>query len=87
MQVPPRLPLDRLAAVLQQSAGSIGLDTGLSHLSATLGRPSVQLFLEDKAWRASIDWMPRARALQATELAPITPARALSAWRDLAVAA
>ncbi|RZU03048.1 lipopolysaccharide heptosyltransferase I [Rivibacter subsaxonicus] len=84
VRVPPRLPLDRLTSVLQQSAGSIGLDTGLSHLSATLGRPSVQLFLEDKAWRAAIDWMPRTRALQATAAIPITPEFALSAWREVA---
>ena len=86
VQVPPRLPLDRLTSVLQHSAGSIGLDTGLSHLSATLGRPSVQLFLEDKAWRAAIDWMPRTQALQATDAAPITAERALAAWRAVAVA-
>ncbi|MEN9544814.1 MAG: hypothetical protein RLZZ598_1647 [Pseudomonadota bacterium] len=84
VRVPPRLPLDRLASVLQRSAGSIGLDTGLSHLVATLGRPCVQLFLEDKAWRAAIDWMPRTRVLQATERVPITPARALAAWREAA---
>ena len=82
--VPPRLPLDRLAGVMAASAGSIGLDTGLTHLSATLARPTVQLFIEDKSWRAAIDWQPRTAVVQATDAAPITPEAALRAWARVA---
>jgi heptosyltransferase-1 len=76
----PRLPLDRLAAVIARCHGAIGLDTGLSHMAATLGRAAVQLFIEDKAWRAGAYWEPRTAVLQASEAAPPTVAQVLDAW-------
>lgn len=80
----PRLPLDRLAAVIARCHGAIGLDTGLSHMAATLGRATVQLFIEDKAWRAAAYWEPRTAVLQASEAAPPTVAQALDAWGRVA---
>lgn len=81
VRVLPRLPLDRLCAVIERSAGCIGVDTGLTHIAATLGRPVVQLFIEPKAWRAAIDWMPLTSVLQATNGEPLTAQRTLEAWR------
>lgn len=80
----PRLPLDRLAAVMARCHGSIGLDTGLSHMAATLGRPTVQLFIEDKAWRAAAYWEPRTAVLQAGPDAPPSVAQTLQAWERVA---
>jgi len=80
----PRLPLDRLAAVMARCHGSIGLDTGLTHMAATLGRPTVQLFIEDKAWRAAAYWQPRTAVLQASEASPPTLAATLAAWERVA---
>lgn len=80
----PRLPLDRLAAVMTRCHGSIGLDTGLSHMSATLGRPTVQLFIEDKAWRAAAYWEAKTAILQASEAAPPTVDGTLRAWGRIA---
>lgn len=80
----PRLPLDRLAAVMARCHGSIGLDTGLSHMSATLGRPTVQLFIEDKAWRAAAYWQPRTAVLQASESALPTVGQTVEAWERVA---
>jgi heptosyltransferase-1 len=79
----PRLPLDRLAAVIAASGGAIGLDTGLSHMSATLGRPTVQIFIEAKAWRAGVYWEPRTRVLQTSEEEPADIAQTLQAWREV----
>jgi heptosyltransferase I len=42
--VPPRLPLDALSALLGGAALVIGVDTGLSHLAAALGRPTVGIY-------------------------------------------
>jgi heptosyltransferase-1 len=42
--VPPRLPLDRLAALLAGAQLVVGVDTGLAHLSAALGRPTVGIY-------------------------------------------
>jgi heptosyltransferase-1 len=80
----PRLPLDRLAAVMARCHGAIGLDTGLSHMAATLGRATVQLFIEDKAWRAAAYWQPRTQVLQASEDLPPTAEQALDAWARVA---
>lgn len=76
----PRLPLDRLAAVIASCHGAIGLDTGLSHMAATLGRATVQLFVEDKSWRAAAYWQPRTAVLQASERTPPTVAQVIEAW-------
>lgn len=80
----PRLPLDRLAGVIARLGGAIGLDTGLTHMAATLGRPTVQLFVEDKAWRAAAYWEPRTAIIQASEAAPPTVDGVLQAWKGVA---
>jgi lipopolysaccharide heptosyltransferase I len=43
--VPPRRSLPELAAVLARAALVVGVDTGLTHLAAALGTPTVALFL------------------------------------------
>lgn len=43
--VVPRLSLSQTAATLAQARAVIGVDTGLSHLGAALGRPSVGIFV------------------------------------------
>ncbi len=42
--VPPKLGLDLLAALLSRAQIVIGVDTGLTHLAAALGRPSIGLY-------------------------------------------
>jgi heptosyltransferase I len=42
--VPPRLPLDETAALLADAAVVVGVDTGLNHLAAALGRPTVGIY-------------------------------------------
>ena len=42
--VPERLGLKDLASVLTASAGAIGVDTGLTHLAAALGIPTVGIY-------------------------------------------
>lgn len=46
--VAPRRTLDRTAVWLQQSALMIGVDTGLSHLAAALGVPSIGIFVSTR---------------------------------------
>lgn len=43
-QVLPRLNLTQLAGLLAQAEGVIGVDTGLAHLGAALGRPGLTLY-------------------------------------------
>ena len=42
--VPPRLPLADMAALLARAHAVVGVDTGLTHLSAALGTPTLALF-------------------------------------------
>ena len=42
--VPPRLPLAAMAALLASAHAVVGIDTGLTHLSAALGTPTLALF-------------------------------------------
>ena len=44
--VAPRSSLEAIAATLAQSPVVIGLDTGLSHLAAALGRPTVAIYCD-----------------------------------------
>jgi heptosyltransferase-1 len=44
--VPPRQPLSALAALLARSELCVGVDTGLTHLAAVLGTPTVAIFTE-----------------------------------------
>jgi heptosyltransferase-1 len=43
--------------------GVVGVDTGLTHLSAALDRPTAALFAATPAWRFGPYWTPRARGL------------------------
>jgi heptosyltransferase-1 len=44
-EVLPPLPLDALAGVLARAAIVVGVDTGLVHLAAVLGTPTLALFV------------------------------------------
>ena len=44
VQVLPRSSLGELAAILQQSLGVIGMDTGLMHIAAALDKPGLALY-------------------------------------------
>jgi heptosyltransferase I len=50
-QVWPRSDLGAMADRLAACAGVIGVDSGLSHVAVALGRPHVQIYNFDTAWR------------------------------------
>lgn len=47
----PFMGLDAVTDTLAQSAGVIGVDSGLSHIAVALGLPHVQIYNFDTAWR------------------------------------
>ena len=47
----PSMGLDTLTDTMAQSAGVIGVDSGLSHIAVALGLPHVQIYNFDTAWR------------------------------------
>jgi len=62
----PRLDLAQCAVLLTQARLVVGVDTGLTHLSAALERPTIALFAATPAWRFGPYWTPRAVSLGET---------------------
>jgi heptosyltransferase I len=52
VRVWPRMDLARLRDAMASCAGVVGVDSGLSHLAVALQLPHVQIFSQDRAWRA-----------------------------------
>ncbi|MBC5784352.1 lipopolysaccharide heptosyltransferase I [Ramlibacter sp. USB13] len=50
-EVWPRLSLDALTQRMARCAGTIGVDSGLSHIAVALDLPHVQVYNFDTAWR------------------------------------
>lgn len=63
IHVAPRVGLPQIAALLQQSRLVVGVDTGLTHLSAALERPTVGLFGATERWRYAPYWSASAISL------------------------
>lgn len=81
--------LGELAAMLAQSEGAIGVDSGLMHLSALLGRPTVAVMPASADPRYSANrfgphWAPHARVVSASVGHPdIDAAAVLAAWDEV----
>jgi len=61
--VAPKLSLAQCASLLGGAHAVVGVDTGLTHLSAALDAPTVALFAATPAWRYGPYWTPRALSL------------------------
>ena len=70
IQVWPRLSLDALTDQLAQTAGVIGVDSGLSHIAVALDLPHVQLYNFDTAWRTGPQAVSAASASAGAQGAP-----------------
>jgi heptosyltransferase-1 len=77
--VPPLEPLDRLAASLAGAAAVIGVDTGLTHLAAALGRPVVAIYCGTETRFHGVYGAPSARNLGGPGAAP-SPEEVLHAF-------
>lgn len=86
-QVLPRLPLGALAQQLADSVAAVAVDTGLGHLAAALGVPTVSLYGptrptlvgaygKNQLHMSAADYPAATDAMaQPVEMAPLTPAR------------
>ena len=69
--VPPRQSLAGCAALLSRATLAVGVDTGLTHLSAALGTPTVAVFTETDARLAGVAICgPQARDLGGNGVVP-----------------
>lgn len=80
--VTPRMRVAEAAAMLLHADGTVGVDTGLMHLSAAFERPTVAIFTATPAWRFGPYWTPAAVSLGG-EGAPPRADDALAALRSL----
>jgi len=62
-EVPPLEPLDRLAVLLGRAVAVVGVDTGLTHLAAALGRPVAAIYCGTDPNLTGVFGAPRARNL------------------------
>jgi len=80
--VPPRLSLTDLAALLGHARFVFGLDTGLSHLAAALGTPTVGIYVTTAPAATGLYGAPRVRNVGGRGQAPAL-AEVIGAERDL----
>lgn len=81
--VPPRMELAVLARVLARARCAIGVDTGLAHLAAALGVPTLGIYCGSSPARTGLCAGARARSIGAPGAAP-APAEAIAALEALA---
>jgi len=62
-EVPPLEPLDRLAVMLGKAVAVVGVDTGLTHLAAALGRPVAAIYCGTDPSLTGVYGAPRAKNL------------------------
>lgn len=82
--VPRRLSLTELARLAREAAFVVGVDTGLAHLGAALGRPTLGIYCGSDPGLTGLHAGPSAKSIGAAG-APPTPAEALAALALLEV--
>jgi heptosyltransferase-1 len=80
--IPDRMMLDQVALLLAGSALTVGVDTGLTHLAAALGRPVAAIFTGSDPLLTGVFGAARARNLGHAGANP-EPAEVLAALADL----
>jgi heptosyltransferase-1 len=77
----PRSPLNTLAALLAHAAGVFGVDTGLTHLAAALGRPTVGIYCATDPAATGLYGSPRAANVGGPGQSP-SIGTVLAAWKQ-----
>lgn len=54
----PALPLMQAVALVQQARLVVGLDTGLTHIAAACGKPTIELYCDSPRWKTEGNWSP-----------------------------
>lgn len=58
-EVPPAFSLKEAFGLVAGASLVVGVDTGLTHLAAVLGRPTVELYCDSPRWKTEAYWSPR----------------------------
>jgi heptosyltransferase-1 len=54
--VPRAISIEEAYALIAHAALTIGVDTGLTHLAAVLGKPTVELYCDSPRWKTEGYW-------------------------------
>jgi heptosyltransferase-1 len=57
--VPPAFSIEEAFSVISGAALTVGVDTGLTHLAAVLGRPTVEIYCDSPRWKTEGYWSKR----------------------------
>ena len=57
--VPKAFSVQQAFALIAQAKLTIGVDTGLTHLAAVLGQPTVELYIDSPKWKTEGYWQPQ----------------------------
>jgi heptosyltransferase I len=83
-EVWPKMSLDELTRRMAQSAGAIGVDSGLSHIAVALDLPHVQVYNFDTAWRTGPIGSAHQRSVFATPAPDVDTV--WQAWQAVTIA-
>ena len=61
--VPPAFSIEEAFSVIAGAALTVGVDTGLTHLSAVLGKPTVEIYCDSPLWKTDGYWSNQIRNL------------------------
>jgi len=54
--VPPAFSIGDAFSVIADAALTVGVDTGLTHLAAVLGKPTVEIYCDSPLWKTEGYW-------------------------------
>jgi heptosyltransferase-1 len=57
--VPPAFSIEQAFSVINDAALTVGVDTGLTHLSAVLNKPTVEIYCDSPRWKTEGYWSDR----------------------------
>lgn len=61
--VPPAFSIEEAFSVIAGAALTVGVDTGLTHLAAVLGKPTVEIYCDSPLWKTDGYWSSQIRNL------------------------
>jgi heptosyltransferase-1 len=61
--VPPAFSIEGAFSVIVGAALTVGVDTGLTHLAAVLGKPTVEIYCDSPRWKTEGFWSEHIRNL------------------------
>ena len=80
--VPPAFSIEEAFSVIAGAALTVGVDTGLTHLAAVLGKPTVEIYCDSPRWKTEGYWANNIRNVGDIQ-APPTVAEVIEASSSL----